>query len=52
MVGYGTFNNNKFIRLVTVNTQNTKEDILNFFKLFEEFTFKHHNALKILKTNE
>ena len=37
MVGYGSFQGDEFIRLVTVNAQNEKEDILNFFKVLEEF---------------
>ena len=37
LVGYGSFNENEFIRLVTINAQNNKEDILNFFKILEKF---------------
>ncbi|MEZ4874945.1 MAG: aminotransferase class V-fold PLP-dependent enzyme [Flavobacteriaceae bacterium] len=37
LVGYGTFNSEEFIRLVTINAQNEKEDILNFFKVIEAF---------------
>lgn len=37
MVGYGSFNGTEFIRLVTINAQNTSRDILNFFKTMEEF---------------
>ena len=37
LVGYGTFGDNEFIRLVTVNAENTREDILAFFKTLEEF---------------
>lgn len=37
MVGYGTFQENKFIRLVTINAGNSKEDILNFFTVLERF---------------
>lgn len=37
LVGYGSFNDDEFIRLVTINAQNQKEDILNFFKVLEEF---------------
>lgn len=40
MVGYGQFQKHKFIRLVTVNSQNTKEDILQFFKDLENFVGK------------
>jgi sulfinoalanine decarboxylase/sulfinoalanine decarboxylase/aspartate 1-decarboxylase len=37
MVGYGSFQNTEFIRLVTINAQNSEEDILNFFKTLEQF---------------
>ena len=40
LVGYGEFSNNTFIRLVTINSQNTKEDILNFFVILEKFAQK------------
>lgn len=41
MVGYGTFKENTFVRLVTINAQNEKEDILNFFKVLEQFVEEH-----------
>ncbi len=41
MVGYGNFKGTTFIRLVTVNAQNTKEDILNFFTTLEAFVDEH-----------
>lgn len=37
MVGYGSFGEDEFIRLVTINAQNEPEDILNFFKVMESF---------------
>lgn len=37
LVGYGSFNEDEFIRLVTINAQNEKENIINFFKKLEEF---------------
>ena len=37
MVGYGTFGDDEFIRLVTINAQNKKEDILKFFATMEVF---------------
>ncbi|MBT8256065.1 MAG: PLP-dependent decarboxylase, partial [Bacteroidia bacterium] len=37
LVGYGSFGKEEFIRLVTINVQNDKEDILNFFQVIEEF---------------
>ena len=37
VVGFGSFNKNTFVRMVTVNANNKKYDILNFFKVLEEF---------------
>lgn len=37
VVGFGTFNEDTFVRLVTINATNTKEDLLNFFKILEDF---------------
>ena len=37
LVGYGQFHGVEFVRLVTVNAQNSAGDILNFFKKLEEF---------------
>jgi glutamate/tyrosine decarboxylase-like PLP-dependent enzyme len=37
LVGYGQFNEQEFIRFVTINAQNDKEDIINFFKTIERF---------------
>ncbi len=41
MVGFGTFNNVQFIRLVTINAGNSEEDILDFFKVIESFVATH-----------
>ena len=41
LVGYGSFREDEFIRLVTINAQNKKEDILNFFKTLESFVEEH-----------
>jgi sulfinoalanine decarboxylase/sulfinoalanine decarboxylase/aspartate 1-decarboxylase len=41
LVGYGTFGEDEFIRLVTINAQNQPEDILNFFKRMETFVEEH-----------
>ena len=38
MVGYGKHKKREFVRLVSINRENTKEDILNFFKVLEGFT--------------
>lgn len=39
MVGYGSFRNETFIRLVAINAQNEKDDILSFFATIEKFVF-------------
>tara|TARA_R110002124_G_scaffold87407_1_gene225190 strand:- start:232321 stop:233706 length:1386 start_codon:yes stop_codon:yes gene_type:complete len=41
MVGFGTFNNIQFVRLVTINSGNEKEDILHFFNIIENFVAAH-----------
>lgn len=40
VVGFGSFNEDTFVRLVTINANNSKLDILNFFKVLEEFVQK------------
>ncbi len=37
LVGYGSFKEDQFVRLVTINAQNQPEDILNFFHTLEKF---------------
>ena len=37
VVGFGAFKDETFIRFVTINANNEKVDILNFFKVLEEF---------------
>ncbi|RYM35750.1 aminotransferase class V-fold PLP-dependent enzyme [Brumimicrobium glaciale] len=49
MVGYGAFQEDEFIRFVTINAQNSNEDILLFFKKLEGFVAEHFNELKIEK---
>lgn len=41
LVGYGSFREDKFIRLVTINATNENEDILKFFHTLEAFVAKH-----------
>ncbi|HLV42052.1 MAG TPA: aminotransferase class V-fold PLP-dependent enzyme [Brumimicrobium sp.] len=41
MVSYGTFQENDFIRFVTINAQNSHDEILLFFKRLEQFVEKH-----------
>lgn len=47
VVGFGSFNEDTFIRLVTINANNSKQDILNFFSVLEEFTRKNPSLKKI-----
>lgn len=47
VVGFGSFNDHTFIRLVTINANNDKQDILNFFKVLEEFVEKTPNLLEV-----
>lgn len=46
MIGYGSFKNTNFIRLVTVNNNNSKKDILEMFNILEKFTEKNKKMLK------
>lgn len=41
MVGYGKFREQEFIRLVTVNAGNSKEDLIRFFHKLESFVDNH-----------
>lgn len=41
LVGYGSFRDDTFIRLVTVNSTNDNENILKFFKTMETFVAEH-----------
>ncbi|MEE2954407.1 MAG: aminotransferase class V-fold PLP-dependent enzyme [Bacteroidota bacterium] len=46
MISYGRFKKNKFIRLVTVNSSNTEEDIYQMFKTLENFAEQNKNVLR------
>ena len=48
MVGFGHFHQHKFIRLVTINGENYKEDIFNFFKILERFCEENKDKIKII----
>ena len=50
VVGYGSFDGEEFIRLVTVNAQNGEEDIRQFFKILEEFV--NENEAKLTAKSE
>lgn len=45
MVGYGSFNDEDFIRFITINATNGDADILNFFKRLEEFVAENESTL-------
>lgn len=51
LVGFGAFHEDEFIRFVTINSQNEKEDILNFFKTIEQFVDEHNLAGKDIPQN-
>lgn len=43
MVGFGRSNGEKFVRMVSINSNNSEEDILDFFKTIESFVSKNEN---------
>jgi len=45
MIGFGSFHQQNFIRMVTINAGNTEKDILNFFQKLEEFVAKNKKEL-------
>jgi len=46
MVGFGHFHDNTFVRLVTINGENSEQDTLNFFKVMEEFVRDNSDLIK------
>ena len=47
VVGFGSFEEDTFIRLVTINANNEKQDILHFFKVLEGFVDKTPSLKRI-----
>jgi sulfinoalanine decarboxylase/sulfinoalanine decarboxylase/aspartate 1-decarboxylase len=47
VVGFGSFEEDTFVRLVTINANNEKVDILNFFKVLEAFVEKTPSLTKL-----
>jgi len=47
VVGFGSFHDNTFIRLVTINANNEKYDILHFFKILEEFVEQNTDLIEV-----
>jgi sulfinoalanine decarboxylase len=45
MVGFGAFQDDKFIRLITINPNNSADDILEFFKTLESYVEKNEEFL-------
>ena len=46
MVGFGNFQNKRFVRLVIVNCENSIDDLMQFFKVLEEFARTNQYAIK------
>jgi len=47
VVGFGSFEEETFVRLVTINANNEKVDILNFFKVVEDFVTNTPNLAQV-----
>jgi len=45
MVGYGTFQEDTFVRFVTINSDNSETEILDFFKTLERFVEENESEL-------
>lgn len=45
LVGYGSFGSDEFVRLVTINAQNSVQVIKDFFKTLEQFVEKNYQYL-------
>lgn len=48
MVGFGQFKGQEFVRLVTINADNSETDIVNFFKILEQFVEDHEEEFQML----
>jgi glutamate/tyrosine decarboxylase-like PLP-dependent enzyme len=46
MVGFGHFHDNGFVRLVTINGENTHENLKNFFNVLEKFANENADSIK------
>jgi len=46
LVGFGTFREDEFVRLVTINTSLKEQDIINFFKRIENFVIHKKQMVK------
>ncbi len=45
VVGFGSFQGNEFIRFVTINPDNTANDIIGFFETLESYVDEHYEEL-------
>ena len=50
VVGFGSFKEDTFVRFVTINANNSKKDILNFFSVLEAFVEKNPSLTKAKET--
>lgn len=48
VVGFGSFNAETFIRLVTINAANSEKDILNFFHVIESFVAENAHIFQLV----
>lgn len=46
LVGFGTFKETTFVRLVTINAGNTHQQITDFFKVLENFVATHNHLFE------
>ena len=51
MIGYGSFNDDTFLRLVKINNQVSKKDIKDFFDILESFVSDNMGELKKTEIN-
>jgi sulfinoalanine decarboxylase len=52
MVGFGTFREIEFIRLITINSNNSEVEIINFFSILEDFAAKNETYLRQIALKE
>ncbi|MFT5723309.1 MAG: sulfinoalanine decarboxylase [Bacteroidia bacterium] len=50
VVGFGSFQEVTFVRLVTISANNTEDDILHFFKIIEDFVARSPTLLEETKS--
>ena len=50
VVGFGSFKEDTFVRFVTINANNSKEDIFNFFSVLEAFVENNPSLTKSKET--